>query len=126
MSVVWRLAAATTLIVLAFAMAAPVLAVSLQQAGYSTAAVGAFAMIPFLLIAVLIPIVPRVLARWGIVRAYRWGCFLQLAGAWVMRRAMACRCGRRPRSRAAQARRHCGMPPKRCWPAKRHRSVAAG
>lgn len=80
-SVVWRLAAATTLIVLAFAMAAPVLAISLQQAGYSTAAVGAFAMIPFLLIALLIPIVPRVLARWGIVRAYRWGCFLQLSGA---------------------------------------------
>lgn len=81
MSVVWRLGAATTLIVLAFAMAAPVLAVSLQQAGHSTAAVGGFAMIPFLLIAVLIPVVPRVLARWGIVRAYRCGCLLQLAGA---------------------------------------------
>lgn len=81
MSVVWRLGAATTLIVLAFAMAAPVLAISLQQAGYSTAAVGAFAMIPFLLIALLIPVVPRVLARWGIVRAYRGGCILQLAGA---------------------------------------------
>ncbi len=81
MSVVWRLAAATTLIVLASAMAAPVLAVSLQQMGHSTGAVGAFAMIPFLMVAVLIPIMPRVLARWGIVRAYRWGCFLQLAGA---------------------------------------------
>ncbi|HEX9720514.1 MAG TPA: MFS transporter [Ramlibacter sp.] len=81
MSVIWRLAAATTLIMLAFAMAAPVLAISLQQAGYSTAAVGAFAMIPFLLIALLIPIVPRMLARWGIVRTYRWGCFLQLGGA---------------------------------------------
>jgi MFS family permease len=81
LGVVWRLAFATSLIVLAFAMAAPVLAISLQQAGYSTATVGAFAMIPFLLIAVLIPVVPRVLARWGIVRAYRWGCFLQLAGA---------------------------------------------
>jgi MFS family permease len=80
MSVVWRLGAATTLIMLAYAMAAPVLAISLQQAGYSTAAVGAFAMIPFLLIALLIPVVPRVLARWGIVRAYRSGCFLQLAG----------------------------------------------
>jgi MFS family permease len=81
MSVVWRLAAATTLIVLAFAMAAPVLAISLQQSGHSTAAVGAFAMIPFLLIALLIPVVPRVLARWGIVRAYRAGCYLQLVGA---------------------------------------------
>jgi MFS family permease len=80
MAVVWRLGAATTVLMLAFAMAAPVLAVSLQQRGYSTSAVGAFAMIPFLLIAVLIPVVPQVIARFGIVRAYRWGCFLQLAG----------------------------------------------
>jgi MFS family permease len=80
MAVVWRLSFATSLIVLASAMAAPVLAVTLQQHGYSTAIVGAFAMIPFLVIAALIPVVPRVLARWGIVRAYRWGCLLQLAG----------------------------------------------
>ncbi|WP_461496742.1 MFS transporter [Ramlibacter sp.] len=79
MSVVWRLALATSLIVLAFAMAAPVLAIILQQAGHSTTTVGAFAMIPFLMVALLIPVVPRVLARWGIVRAYRWGCVLQLA-----------------------------------------------
>jgi MFS family permease len=81
MALVWRLAAATSLIMLAFAMAAPVLAVRLQQAGHSTAAVGAFAMIPFLLITLLIPVVPRVIARWGIVRAYRFGCLLQLCGA---------------------------------------------
>ena len=80
MAVVWRLALATSLIMLAFAMAAPVLAVSLQRSGHSTAVVGAFAMIPFLLITLLIPIVPRVLSRWGIVRSYRAGCFLQLAG----------------------------------------------
>jgi MFS family permease len=79
MAVVWRLSFATSLIVLASAMAAPVLAVTLQQRGYSTATVGAFAMIPFLVIAALIPVVPRVLARWGIVRAYRSGCLLQLA-----------------------------------------------
>ena len=81
MWVVWRLAACTTLIVLAFAMAAPVLAVSLQQAGYSTAVVGAFAMIPFVMIGVLIPVMPTVLARWGMVRAYQWGSLLQLGGA---------------------------------------------
>jgi MFS family permease len=79
MAIVWRLSFATSLIVLASAMVAPVLAVSLQQAGHSTATVGAFAMIPFLLIAALIPLVPRVLTRWGVVRAYRWGCVLQLA-----------------------------------------------
>lgn len=80
MAVVWRLAFATSLIVLAFAMAAPVLAISLQQAGHGTTAIGAFAMIPFLMVALLIPVVPRLLARWGIVRAYRGGCLLQLAG----------------------------------------------
>lgn len=63
MGVVWRLAGATTLIVLAFAMTGPVLAVLLQQGGYSTSAVGAFAMIPFLVIGMLIPVVPCVLAH---------------------------------------------------------------
>lgn len=81
MGVVWRLATATTLIVLAFSMTGPVLAVMLQQAGYQTAAVGAFAMIPFLVIGLLIPVVPRVLARWGVIRTYRWGAALELAGA---------------------------------------------
>jgi MFS family permease len=80
MAVVWRFAIATTLVVLASAMAGPVLAVSLQQAGASTAAVGAFAMLPFLMVGLLIPVVPRVLARFGVVRTYRAGCLLQLAG----------------------------------------------
>ncbi|WP_332814093.1 MFS transporter [Ramlibacter sp.] len=80
MGVVWRFAAATTLVMLAFAMSAPVLAVSLQQAGASPSAVGLFAMVPFLMIGLLIPLVPRVLARWGVVRTYRAGCGLDLAG----------------------------------------------
>ncbi|HSV47476.1 MAG TPA: MFS transporter, partial [Ramlibacter sp.] len=78
-AVVWRLAAATALIVLAFAMSGPVLAILLQQRGYSPTAVGAFAMISFLLVALLIPVVPRAIARWGVVRTYRAGCLLQLA-----------------------------------------------
>ena len=81
MHVVWRFAFSTTLIVLAFSMTGPVLAVSLQQAGASTSAVGLFAMVPFLMIGLLIPAVPRVLARWGVVRTYRAGCLLELAGA---------------------------------------------
>jgi len=81
MGVVWRLATATTLIVLAFSMTGPVLAVLLQQSGHTTAAVGAFAMIQFLMVGVLIPVVPRVLARWGVVRTYRWGAALELVGA---------------------------------------------
>jgi MFS family permease len=81
LALVWRLGSATTLIVLAFSMVAPVLAVSLQQAGYGTGAIGAFAMIAFLLIGLLIPVVPRLLARWGVVRVYRAGAALQLVAA---------------------------------------------
>jgi MFS family permease len=83
LGLVWRFGAATTLIVMASAMTAPVLAVLLQQRGHSTATVGALAMVPFLLVAVLIPVVPRVLARWGVARVYRAGALLQLAGALV-------------------------------------------
>jgi MFS family permease len=81
MGVVWRFALATTLIVLAFSMTGPVLAVSLQKAGASTSAVGLFAMVSFLMIGILIPVMPRVLARWGVVRTYRAGCVLDLVGA---------------------------------------------
>ena len=44
-------------------------------------AVGLFAMIPFGMIGLLIPFVPTVLARWGVVRTYRVGCLLNLVGA---------------------------------------------
>lgn len=81
LALVWRLGAATTLIVTASAMTAPVLAVLLQQAGHGTAFVGAFSMVPFLMVGTLIPVMPRVLKRWGTVRTYRAGAALQLAGA---------------------------------------------
>lgn len=80
LALVWRLGAATTLIVGSFAMSAPVLAVLLQQRGHGTALVGAFSMLPFLMVGLLIPLVPRVLARWGALRTYRGGAALQLAG----------------------------------------------
>jgi MFS family permease len=81
MAVVWRFAAATALIVMAFGMTGPVLAVSLQHAGAGTTAVGLFAMIPFGMIGLLIPFVPTVLAHWGVVRTYRVGCLLNLLGS---------------------------------------------
>ena len=73
----WWLAAATTLVVTSFSMFGPVLAVLLQQRGMGTAAVGAFAMIPFACIAVLIPMMPRVFARFGIGRVYLAGMALE-------------------------------------------------
>lgn len=81
LGVVWRLASATTLMLMAFAMCGPVLAVLLQQRGHASTTIGAFAMIQFAVIGLLIPVVPRVIARWGIVRAYRLGAALELAGA---------------------------------------------
>ena len=78
LALVWRLGAATTLIVTAFAMTAPVLAVLLQQAGHGTALIGAFSMLPFLVVGFLIPVMPRVLARLGAVRTYRAGAALLL------------------------------------------------
>lgn len=80
LALVWRLGAATTLIVMAFAMSAPVLAVLLQRAGHGTALVGAFSMLPFLVVAMLIPLAPRIIARLGPVPTYRAGAALQLLG----------------------------------------------
>ncbi|MBC5784670.1 MFS transporter [Ramlibacter sp. USB13] len=80
LALVWRLGTATTLIVMAFSMAGPVLAVLLQQAGHGTTFVGAFSMIQFLMVGLLIPLMPRVLKRWGTVRTYRAGAVLQLTG----------------------------------------------
>jgi MFS family permease len=73
----WWLAAATTLVVTSFSMFGPVLAVLLQQRGMGTVAVGAFAMIPFACIALLIPIMPRIFARFGIGRVYLLGMALE-------------------------------------------------
>lgn len=73
----WWLAAATTLVVTSFSMFGPVLAVLLQQRGMGTAAVGAFAMIPFACIALLIPVMPRIFARFGIGRVYLAGMALE-------------------------------------------------
>lgn len=80
LALLWRLGAATTLIVMAFAMTGPVLAVLLQQAGHGTAFIGAFSMLPFLMVGVLMPWMPRLLAHWGTLRSYRSGAALQLAG----------------------------------------------
>lgn len=73
----WALGAATTLVVTSFSMFGPVLAVLLQQRGFGTAAVGAFAMIPFACVALLIPIMPRIFARYGIGRVYLLGMALE-------------------------------------------------
>ena len=80
LSLVWRLGAATALIVMSFSMAAPVLAVLLQRSGHGPALIGAFSMLPFLCIGLMIPVVPRVIARFGVVRTYRGGALLELVG----------------------------------------------
>jgi len=80
LGLVWRLGAATTLIVMSFSMVAPVLAVLLQRAGHGLTLIGAFSMLPFLCIGLMMPVVPRVIARYGVVRTYRAGALLDLLG----------------------------------------------
>lgn len=72
-----RLAFATVLVVGAFGMLNPVLAVRLQQDGHSASAIGLFAMLPFLGVALMVPLMPWVFARLGLVRAYRLGLALE-------------------------------------------------
>ena len=77
---VWWVAASTTLVVLSFGMFGPVLAVLLQQRGYGTAAVGAFAMIAFACVAIIMPFMPRLVSRFGLRRCYIVGMFMETAG----------------------------------------------
>ena len=60
-------------------MYAPVLAVLLHQRGYSIAVVGAFAMLGMACTGALIPVMPRILARLGEVRACQIGMAMQFA-----------------------------------------------
>lgn len=71
-----RIALATALFVTSMAMYAPVLAVLLQQRGHGTLAVGIFAMIGFACVAVLIPFLPTIVARFGEVRVFQVGSVL--------------------------------------------------
>lgn len=80
---VLRIAVATGLLVMSFSLYAPVLAVMLQQRGHGPVVVGAFAMIGFSTIAVLIPFMPKILAYFGELRAYRIGMALFLLSTLV-------------------------------------------
>lgn len=70
--------AGTTLVVLSYSLLNPVLAVRLQTSGASSTAIGLLAMLPFISIVVLVPLVPRLFARIGVGRAYRAGLLLEL------------------------------------------------
>jgi MFS family permease len=72
-----RVACATTLMVLSFSMLQPVLAVRLQTAGVSASAIGVLAMLPFLTVALMVPLMPAVFDRIGVAAAYRWGMGLE-------------------------------------------------
>lgn len=73
-----RVGVATTVLVATFAMLNPVLAVHLQMAGLSASAIGIYAMLPFLSIALMVPLMPRLFARIGVPRAYRLGVLLEI------------------------------------------------
>ena len=79
-----RVAAATTLVVFAFSMLNPVLAVRLQASGHSATAIGVFVMLPFLAVAAMVPLMPRVFAALGMARAYRAGLLYGIARGWEL------------------------------------------
>ena len=79
MQKIWLAGASTTLVVVSFAMFGPVLAVLLQAKGYGTAAVGAFAMIAFACVAVLMPFMPRLVSRFGLGHCYLAGMLMETA-----------------------------------------------
>jgi MFS family permease len=68
----------TALVVLSYSLLNPVLAVRLQTSGASSTAIGLFAMLPFLSVAGLVPVVPQLFARIGVGQAYRLGLLLEL------------------------------------------------
>lgn len=72
-----RLALATVVVVGAFGMLNPVLAVRLQTAGHDATEIGLFAMLPFLGVALMVPLMPWLFARLGLVPAYRLGLALE-------------------------------------------------
>jgi MFS family permease len=74
----WRVMLGTTLVVLSYSLLNPVLAVRLQTAGASNTAIGLFAMLPFISVAALVPLAPRLFARIGVGQAYRAGLLLEL------------------------------------------------
>jgi MFS family permease len=74
----WRVMAGTTLVVFSYSLLNPVLAVRLQTGGASSTAIGLFAMLPFISVALLVPLVPRVFARVGVGQAYRAGLVLEI------------------------------------------------
>ncbi|RTL29271.1 MAG: MFS transporter [Burkholderiales bacterium] len=73
-----RVMLGTTLVVLSYSLLNPVLAVRLQTSGASSTAIGLVAMLPFISVAALVPLVPRLFARVGVGQAYRAGVLLEL------------------------------------------------
>lgn len=74
----WRVMLGTALVVSSFSLLNPVLAVRLQNAGASSTVIGFIAMLPFVSVALLVPVASRVFARIGVGQAYRLGLVLEL------------------------------------------------
>ncbi len=91
----WRVMLGTALVVLSYSLLNPVLAVRLQMAGVSSTAIGLFATLPFISVALLVPVVPHVFARLGVGQAYRLGLCLELAAClgYLLTESYALWCG---------------------------------
>ena len=74
----WRVMIGTALVVLSYSLLNPVLAVRLQTGGASSTAIGVIATLPFVSIATLVPLAPRLFALTGVGNAYRVGLLLEI------------------------------------------------
>lgn len=74
----WRVMFGTALVVLSYSLLNPVLAVRLQTSGASNTAIGVMAMLPFISIAGLVTLAPRLFAIIGVGQAYRIGLLLEV------------------------------------------------
>jgi MFS family permease len=74
----WRVMIGTALVVLSYSLLNPVLAVRLQTSGASNTAIGVIAMLPFISVAGLVTMAPRLFAYIGVGHAYRIGLLLEV------------------------------------------------
>ena len=73
MRTVWRYALATILNIPPYAMLIPLVVVRLSEAGASATAVGLYALLPFAVILLMMPVAARLYATFGAALAYRSG-----------------------------------------------------
>ena len=107
------LAASAGLSSIQFWMTVPLAALSLSERGIAPWQIGLIGAVPWLTLVLLIPLVPKLAARFRALRVFRIGCWLGLAGAAPSPPATQCGCGCSVTACAARVLRCAGSCPTR-------------